>query len=388
MSEDGILTHIAIVSFLVVITVADTVLIALLMWNFNRNSPEGCCTKGTGCTPCKYNGANKEDYAVYINQATGIVYIVISTILLIGQRCLYPRKMEKGRPFTPWYVLIAIGCMNGFGNFCVAVGQVHTRGQAQAILQTFGIPVVIILSWMFLPNKRPSPTAACAAVLIIGGSALCVLIHTSDSSGIHQLWYSVVLYASSQLFFGGEKVYEESTFGKYTVDVIEMFCWTMYTQVMLGWAVYPLQAVPEFGGIDVNDIPALLRDGTLCVAGITSEGRPLCDWTSTVLFFVYCAVDFTQYGFGLFVIQRGGANLMVLATTVSIPLAQAVFSIKPIMLSQYSAYKYTDGIALALTIAGFCMYQFLSPEGKRERTTGKKKREDDDEAYSPLLVSS
>lgn len=103
---------------------------------------------------------------------------------------------------------------------------------------------------------------------------------------------------------------------------------------------------------------------------------------------------------------------MVLATTVSIPLAQAVFSIKPIMLSQYSAYKYTDGIALALTIAGFvlhslascvkwmvtilltvcnnrfCMYQFLSPEGKRERTTGKKKKEDDDEAYSPLLVSS
>ena len=51
-----------------------------------------------------------------------------------------------------------------------------------------------------------------------------------SSGSFHQLWYSVVLYAFSTLFFGGEKVFEESVFKKYRVDVILMLTWTMYVK--------------------------------------------------------------------------------------------------------------------------------------------------------------
>ena len=38
----------------------------------------------------------------------------------------------------------------------------------------------------------------------------------------------------------------------------------------------------------------------------------------------YCSVDFWCYFFGLYVIQKGGANLMVMASAISLPLQQLV----------------------------------------------------------------
>ena len=63
---------------------------------------------------------------------------------------------------------------------------------------------------------------------------LCPPGHASGGSSITQYWYSVLLFAFSTLFFGGEKVFEESVFQKYRVDVILMLTWTMWTQTMLG----------------------------------------------------------------------------------------------------------------------------------------------------------
>lgn len=69
---------------------------------------------------------------------------------------------------------------------------------------------------------------------------------------------------------------------------------------MLGWVLYPLQHVNAFGGINIRDIPALMVDGTKCVAGHSSDGRPYCDGFSTAMFLIYCTVDLTCYGFGTY----------------------------------------------------------------------------------------
>jgi drug/metabolite transporter (DMT)-like permease len=101
--------------------------------------------------------------------------------------------------------------MNGLGNFCAAVGQVHTGGTSQALLQLVGIPFVIGLAWIFL-QQRPSLIASLAALAIVGGTALSAVPHATKDAG--SLWYSVVLFFTAQVFFSGEKVYEEATFGK------------------------------------------------------------------------------------------------------------------------------------------------------------------------------
>ena len=81
---------------------------------------------------------------------------------------------------------------------------------------------------------------------------------------------------SSTLFYSAEKVFEESTFHRFTIDVIYMFFWTLVTQVMLGWIYYPIQIIPEFGGLQLSQIPDVIWDGALCTIGRTPESRPEC----------------------------------------------------------------------------------------------------------------
>ena len=54
-------------------------------------------------------------------------------------------------------------------------------------------------------------------------------------------------------------MFEELIFGRYTVDIFVMFFWTLVTQVMLGWVYYPIQTFPAFGGLQLHEIPSVVR---------------------------------------------------------------------------------------------------------------------------------
>ena len=49
----------------------------------------------------------------------------------------------------------------------------------------------------------------------------------------------------------------------------------------------------------MSDIPSLVVDGTLCTAGISTSGRPYCDWQNPLLFWTYCTVDYSYYAIGM-----------------------------------------------------------------------------------------
>ena len=279
----------------------------------------------------------------------------------------------------PWYLLVIVGLFNGSGNFLMAISQPHTAGLTQTLLNLLGIPLVMALAWLCL-RQRPSALAVVAAVAIVAGTASsgarCYIpapwgidcsaaptpaptptTNSSSSSAptlapiagggaVQYFWYSACVYAAAQLMLSGEKVFEETIFARYAgkIDVLTMFCWTIWTQFLLGWALYPAQTLPEFGGLSLSDIPAVIRDGAKCTFAITSQGadRPACSYLNPLLFFVYCAVDMTCYCLGLFVIQRGGANVMVIASAVALPLQQIVL-VLPLLGKYGETYTLMDG---------------------------------------------
>ena len=139
-----------VITFLVVITVADVCIGIVLFDKFG--------------TP----------YAQYLNQATAFVYCIATTSILLGRYviriCSRDRhKMIKDseRPTPKWYALIAIGLFNGSGNFCMAIAQAHTPGLTQSLLFLLGIPLVLLISFLFL-RKKPS-------LIAIGGAAIIVV---------------------------------------------------------------------------------------------------------------------------------------------------------------------------------------------------------------------
>ena len=83
---------------------------------------------------------------------------------------------------------------------------------------------------------------------------------------------------------------------------------------------------------------------------------------------------------------------MILASAISMPLSQVLFSVRPIVTDSYMPYHVTDGVALVLTFVGFACYQLFSPEGRAARAVAPPKYEsifeDDNEGISekrPLL---
>ena len=251
-----------------------------------------------------------ERYAIFLNQATAFVYIVVASVLLLGRR-FFLDASHGDRP--PWLALIAIGLFNGTGNTAQALGLPHTPGLTQSLLNLLNLPLVLLLAWAFL-RKRPSAVASIGAALIVAGAACSALrsLWQSDSAAepVEPLWYAIVLYLCAQMFFSGERVFEEHVFGSRRVDPLLMFWVTLVTQFCLGWALLPIQAVRALGGLDLAALPDVIADGVLCTLGRSSDapGAPACSVANTAVFFAYVAVDFSCYLWGLVVIRRGGAG--------------------------------------------------------------------------------
>lgn len=260
-----------------------------------------------------------ERYTLFLNQATAAVYIVISfsalLVLHIQQRrsaivaanddmpSVLLDDTQKRKP-APWYILVAIGLLNGSANFFQAISLPHTPGLTQTILNLLGVPLVLLMAMLFL-RRRPSLVASAGAALIVAGTAFSSLRSylQPDGSGdepVVTYWWAILFFGVAQLFLAGEKVFEEAAFGRYaTLAPMVMFCWTLVTQFLLGWAVYPIQTLVPGTNSSLAGLPDLLRDGARCAFGsagadcyasATSKGYPAR--TPSVVFWVYCLVDF------------------------------------------------------------------------------------------------
>ena len=139
--------------------------------------------------------------------------------------------------------------------------------------------------------------------------------------------------------------------------------------------VYPLQTLIPGTNSSLSELPDLLRDGARCVVGRADEVQ-CCDVDECALstdggraavFWVYCVVDFSTYLFGLLVIQKGGATLMVLTTAIALPLQQLVLCYRPLLGGLTERFFWGDALALVLVLVGFAAYQLCSPEGVAKR---------------------
>lgn len=74
--------------------------------------------------------------------------------------------------------------------------------------------------------------------------------------------------------------------------------------------------------------------------------------------------------FQLWVIQRGGASLLVLVTALALPLQQLVLCARPLLGSLAETFFWGDAVSLALVLVGFMVFQ-TSAEGRAARGSNK-----------------
>ena len=339
-----------------------------------------------------------EVYAQYLNIGTAFVYCVVSTGVLawrgqLGE--LFGTITGAGGDGTrirpPWYLLASIGLINGSANWFQSVAQPHTANLTQSLLFLLSVPLVMLLSFVFLrvpadpvrgtprTRKTPSLFALAGAGLIVAGTIIsaCRGVINPDAgsgdNGVTTYWYSICLFVLAQLLLAFEKVFEEHTFCKWqALDPMVMFCITMWTQFLLYFPLLPTQTMSALGGLELHEVPLVLWDGVKCTFGVTSDypknrALPHCNFrTNTTLFCAYAAVDFSCYFCGLYVIQKMDASMNAIASAVALPLQQLVFCLP--FLGKYKSNIFgSDFGALALVLLGFVLHLALSPEGRGER---------------------
>eukprot|EP00658_Telonema_sp_P-2_P061470 TRINITY_DN50172_c0_g1_i2.p1 TRINITY_DN50172_c0_g1~~TRINITY_DN50172_c0_g1_i2.p1 ORF type:complete len:389 (+),score=81.02 TRINITY_DN50172_c0_g1_i2:39-1205(+) len=224
-------------------------------------------TVADGVIPVVLFDKFKTQYALYLNQATATVYGIAALAIVGWQSRSSPQEPSPKniRPMTPWYFLVAIGCFNGTANFFQAIAQPHTPGLTQTLLSLLNIPLVVLISWG-VTCTRPALIVIIAAATILAGTAASGLRSVPDlpgappdGGGPQARSLSIFMYAFGQVFMSGEKVFEEVIFTRYTrQNVMVMFLVTMWTQWMLGWVLYPMQCIPEFGGFSLSELPSVV----------------------------------------------------------------------------------------------------------------------------------
>ena len=325
----------------------------------------------------------EEIYSQYLNQATAFMYMIMSSIhMIIINKCSRSQErkilnnigdandIEEQEEIsitkrTPWYLLVVIGVLNGTSNVFLAIGMPNTALLSQSLLGLLSLPVVLILSYLFLKIKGTN-AQYCGAIFILIGtflSSLHSIINgggTNHTNGNPIYWYSTLFFALGNMGLGIERVFEHFVFKTYqNLHPMKMFMWTMYTQFFLYIFFLPTQQLSIFGGVEFKDIPEVMVDGVKCTFGIssTNENRPRCDSSNTYLFFSYCFVDFYVYFIGLYVIQKYGSSTMAVASALVIPIQQAVYC--TFLVGKYiETFYVSDLIALIIVLIGYYFFEF------------------------------
>lgn len=309
-------------------------------------------------------------------QLTNFLYDVWATAVLAYKLVWRPGDITPRMRRFPMRRLAFIAFLDSFADFLGSVGGVNTPGSWQTLLQQLLIPAVIVVSYLYL-RHRYSGLELFGATLIVAGSALAIVpVLTAGDEASSVRWYSVLLYALSQMPTGGSYVLKEAAFREASLDVFYLTVCVSWMQLFISWLWVPLLGLPGFGGIAMRDIPETLQNGARCLLGedvaIYRFGKVIghCSPFVPRITFIFSIAGFLAGILQLLITAKGSAVLTVLTQGLALPLANMAFSVGPIMGSSREAFSWWDVGGLLCVVVGFIIYRLRHYEEKRRTAAG------------------
>jgi hypothetical protein len=231
------------------------------------------------------------------------------------------------------------------------------------------IPITLLLSAALL-RRAYSRTQLAGAAIIVAGTALTIVPYFSGAEARHRServeWYSVLLYILGQLPTAMSAVYSEKNFAEAALDVFFFTTITSWMQLAISWLFVPLQSLRALGGVRLEDIPAVFRDGARCFAG---QPVPVFDGHDRVTgacgpYVPRVTMLFSLSGFAygvsyLMLLKREGAVLAVISQGVALPLSNLAFNVAAFTGSDnVEAFSWWNVGGLLVVLAGFAAYRW------------------------------
>jgi drug/metabolite transporter (DMT)-like permease len=364
-------------------------------------------------------------YAFFVNQAVNLLYLALSLVSL-AYKLAFTNDITRAQLNFPKFKFLVMATLDALAGFLAAVSSQFTPGQQQTILNLLVIPITMVSAFLFLKTRFPRGQQLGAAIVILGAAVAVVpsLVSGAGSgdggggggAAAQMRWYAVLIYFTSNFPTAFSSVYKEAAFrvrpaqdddggdadsavllaarnsdaadaadaaetdGEITCeDDLDVFLLTAYVttfQLLVGFMLVPLLAVPGFGGISLREIPANLRDGFRCfrdsdpLTAAAGEGDgTLCEH-ATLILLLYVGVNFAFNLLNLAITKHASASLTAIAYSVRLPLVNIAYTVRPLMGRWAERFSAWSIAGLVVTLGGFSLYQYSAPRSAEEEPEG------------------
>jgi len=260
-----------------------------------------------------------------------------------------------------------MGTLDCFGTFFTAMGAVYTPGVFQTLLNQTLIPCTMFFSTIFLRTKYKrlqifgALVIVCGAIVSIGPA----MLNEGESASKQFRWYACLIYFLSNVPMAMSSVYKELAFRNEKIDVLYLTQWVSIFQLLIGFLLAPLQALPGFGtpGTGFPNVPYQLKEGVWCFLELSKDCR---NRNTMVLLPGYVAINFVFNTLGLYITKRSSAVLLSIGYALLLPVTTITFSLKIMGPYREKITPYT-WLGLAMVILGFLIYRWRPLSSRRSK---------------------
>jgi hypothetical protein len=306
------------------------------------------------------------NYPYFLNLLTTFIYIPLS-FAYIWPMMFWGKAITQEQRDIPWYKFAVMGILDGIAGLMQSFAVNGLAGPLIQLLMQAAIPISMIISKLILKAKYGGHHYVGATVVVLG--LLLVMIptflpgHEGNSNKSSQLMiavWSCVLIASC-IPMTLSSVYKEKALGEVEIDVVYMNGWIAVYQLIMTLIL----AVPSAyaSSLTVEQLPENIWGGAKCYAGYNSvfkeHGDIKVDHCGMAPIYVTLYIFFNVlYNILIIMILKyGSANILWLAMTFMVPLANFSFSL-PFMPSPQPLTWYNI-VGLVIIMLGLTTYRFF-----------------------------
>lgn len=245
--------------------------------------------------------AQGHNYEFFANQANVFIYVLFCCVVLTFKALQVGPRRWLSKQRIPWTKFFYMGCLDAASGFLSTIGGAFVAGSLQNLLNQCIIPATILMSYLFL-NEKVSRTQALGSLGIVAGASVSALpALLSQTNTAKTTTTGVVVFLLGIFPSAASNVYKECAFRNaddLSVDINLLSAIVATFQVLVGFMLLPVLALPAFGGVSLTDIPSQLSGGFQCFFGRNSLPGDHCGgsgvWlhTATSVMLNYCIINF------------------------------------------------------------------------------------------------
>lgn len=275
--------------------------------------------------------------------------------------------------------LAVVGLLDTMSSMIVLIAGVKVSGPMTAMLSQAVIPACMVASRLVIGTRYHLVHYVGSLVIILG--VFVVMIPNffgKDGEGTGSIGYGFI-FMTNVIPTALSGIYKEISLKSINMDIYYLNAWVAFFQFFIGLPFLPLAML--WLKIPIKDSWSNLVEGFQCgfmgssgsrLASVLAEtGATVdpCIQARTVLLIYFALVIIFNIYF-LQVMKLGSTVIMYGGSTISVPLASLLFSVRKLVGKSYHRFHLTDFVGLAVLVAGLVVYR-LKPEGVEEDPEGK-----------------